>query len=369
MNVGTAPSLEPLTVGQILDRAFRLYRRRFLTFVGIIAVVLVPLTVIQMGATVVNLPSMLTAMERYTEAAAYPGYDPGYGEVRDLWGGMSGILWSSLAFALIQLVLVQSLATAALARAVGDSTLGKITDIVGAYRRVGPVWLRLLGAILLGFLTAIALGIFAIIPCVGWLIGPGVLIYYAYVIYAMLPPILVLEGQTVGGAFRRAWDLARRRLLWTLGFMLILQALSWVIVGGPMFMLQIGLNYALRDVVATDPVMAATIQTVIQWAVRLLLNLLYLPLQMTAITLMYFDLRVRTEGFDLALLAATAGGEPGVEGVEVAAQAPRPERGNLVTGNEIATFVAVSITGIIVLVIYNFFSSAISALITPLYLQ
>ena len=51
---------------------------------------------------------------------------------------------------------------------------------------------------------------------------------------------------------------------------------------------------------------------------------------------------MRTEGFDLALLAASAGGESSVEGTEVAAQAPRPERGNLVTGNEIIYFFSIS---------------------------
>jgi hypothetical protein len=37
--------------------------------------------------------------------------------------------------------------------------------------------------------------------------------------------------------------------------------------------------------------------------VTLVTTLIYYPLQMTAFTLIYFDLRVRTEGFDIALSA------------------------------------------------------------------
>ena len=288
MNVGTTPSLEPLTVGQILDRAFRLYRRRFLTFVGIIAVALVPLTLIQLVLNVVNIPDVLAATEQFDEALAYPSGGSGLREFLGLWSAASGGQYA-LVFSVLQIVLVQSFATAALARAVGDGYLGETTDISGAYRRVGTVWTRLLWAVLLGLLLTIGLALFAFVPCVGWLVGLGILIYYSLAIYPMLPPVLVLEGQTATGVFRRAWDLVRRRFWWVLGFMLLLSLFGQIIIGGPVFLLTFGLNMALQDMTIANPVAAMTIQTVIQSVMTLLLNLLYLPLQMTAITLMYID--------------------------------------------------------------------------------
>ena len=39
--------LRPMGVGDLLDIAFRLYRRHFLLFVGIVAVIYVPLTLVQ----------------------------------------------------------------------------------------------------------------------------------------------------------------------------------------------------------------------------------------------------------------------------------------------------------------------------------
>lgn len=65
---------------------------------------------------------------------------------------------------------------------------------------------------------------------------------------------------------------------------------------------------------------------------------------------MYFDLRVRTEGFDLALLAASAEGEHAAVTGEPAAPAPLAtpaappsESRQLVTLNEMGYFVAISI--------------------------
>ena len=39
--------LRPMGVGDLLDTAFRLYRRHFLLFVGIVSVIYVPLTLVR----------------------------------------------------------------------------------------------------------------------------------------------------------------------------------------------------------------------------------------------------------------------------------------------------------------------------------
>jgi hypothetical protein len=68
----------------------------------------------------------------------------------------------------------------------------------------------------------------------------------------------------------------------------------------------------------------------------MLSGLLYLPLSLTAITLVYFDLRVRSEGLDLALQAAGES-RPDVNIVTLTATSPEPQ-GSLVTGNEVGYF-------------------------------
>ena len=46
MTVGTASPLKPRGIGELLDQAIRIYRRNFLTFVGIVAIVQIPLTLL-----------------------------------------------------------------------------------------------------------------------------------------------------------------------------------------------------------------------------------------------------------------------------------------------------------------------------------
>ena len=55
--------LRPRTVAEVLDQAFRLYRKYFLTFVAIIAVVHVPLQLVQQLANAVTTGSMLNSLE------------------------------------------------------------------------------------------------------------------------------------------------------------------------------------------------------------------------------------------------------------------------------------------------------------------
>jgi hypothetical protein len=72
-------------------------------------------------------------------------------------------------------------------------------------------------------------------------------------------------------------------------------------------------------------------------------GLLYLPLQLTAMTVVYFDLRVRSEGLDLALQAAAASGEE-TNIVALAGTSPQPTS-SLVTGTDVGQFVLLSLAG------------------------
>src|SRR5688572_26621063 len=58
-----AQTLRPLGLGQLLDRSIRLYLRHFLPFTGIVALMLVPITLLQWIATLINLPNAMAAAE------------------------------------------------------------------------------------------------------------------------------------------------------------------------------------------------------------------------------------------------------------------------------------------------------------------
>jgi hypothetical protein len=347
MTATTAPHLRPLGIGELLDQAVRLYRRNFLTFIGIIATVQIPITALQLVTSLITVTGM-NQLQNPTRPPADPMemFGPAY------FLGIGG----SILVAIISFVLVQGLATAALTRAVAGSYLGESVGILEAYEKIGRSWLSLLGALLLAGILGLGLLIWFMIPCVGWLTGLGLLAFFGMVIVPLIAPIIVLEKQMASQSIRRAWDLARRRFWWTLGFVFILFIFAQLVITGPVTL--IGIAFQM---VAGGPLdlsmMETIIQTVIQSLVQLTFSVIYLPLQLTAITLMYFDLRIRTEGFDLALLSATTSdGQAGLP--SITAQAPPPERGNLVTMTEMGYFALVSIgAGVLYFLIFSIFGA------------
>lgn len=326
-------NLRPLTLAELLDQAVRLYRKNFLTFVGIIAIVQVPLTAISL------LVSLFTNGEAVARLAGDAPVDPSSIFTPTYFLGQLATIFLGI----LSLVLVSGVATAALTRAVADNYLGESVNILDAYKKIGRTWLKLVFALVLAVIFTLFLGIWFIVPCVGWLTGLGMIAFFSAVITPLIAPVLVLENQSVSGVIRRAWDLARRRFWWVVGFVFILFLFGQLIVTGPTTLATLVLQFLFGNpVLADDPATAFTLQTIIQSIVSLVFSLIYIPFQLTNMTLMYFDLRVRTEGFDLALLAGAAAGNEGGASQAVS-QAPQARGGGLVTMTEMGYFALLSI--------------------------
>jgi hypothetical protein len=334
MSLIAMPSLRPLSVGQLLDQAIRLYRHNFVTFVGILAVVLVPLMLLQM---VINVLTLGNPLDQFRFDPAQPINLPG--------AFMLGMTANSL-ITLVSFVLVQGLATAVLTRAIAGSYFGEPTGILETYRKIGNSWLSLLAALLLGVLISIALSIYwIIVPCLGWLTGLGTLMFFSLAIMPLLAPLIILEKQPASRALRRAWDLARRRFWWVLGFVLVLFLFNQLVVTAPVTLVTVGFQLLYGSPLQGEgPAYAYSLQMAVQSLVTLISTLVYLPLQSTGITLMYLDLRVRTEGVDLALLATAEPEAPA--GVAALARPPAAAEGNLVTWEELAYFFIASVIGL-----------------------
>lgn len=281
-------NLQPLSMSQLLDRAIRLYRKNFLIFVGIVALAQIPATAVNMiGLWLAPAPDL--------------GFSPA-ASVTDMWlqiaesSGFGNNPWVWLG-RLVTLLLVQ-LATAAMTKAVAENYLGHKIGLFDAYRKIGRSGFTLLVATFIGIFFVIALAIWwIIVPCLGWFTGLGMIFFFGLVVLPLVAPVVVLEHRSALEALQRAWDLARRRLWWLIGFMLLLGIFGQLVVTGPAILSV----YLINSVVGSS--VSATTTTLIQQVISLLLNLIYLPLQLSCVTLLYFDVRVRTEGFDLALLA------------------------------------------------------------------
>ncbi len=330
-------NLQPLSMSQLLDRAIRLYRSNFLVFVGIVALAQIPATAVNMiGLWLAPAPDVaFNPSASITDLWLEIAESSGFGNNPWLWLGR-----------LVTLLLVQ-LATAAMTKAVAENYLGHKIGLFEAYQRIGRSGVALLVATFLGILVMLGLVIWwVVVPCIGWISGLGMLFFFALVILPLVAPIIVLEHRSAGQAIQRAWDLARRRIWWLIGFMLLLGLFGQLVVTGPAF-----LSIFLVESVVGSGVNATT-ASLIQQVIVLLLNLIYLPLQLTCDTLHYFDIRVRTEGFDLAVLALS----DRAESETVQATAPPLEKSVLPRWEEVGYFslitVAIAVLYIAIILIF-----------------
>ena len=126
--MNSMPQLRPMSIGDMLDAAFRLYRQHFLTFIGIVALLQVPMAMLQFAA---QLPYM-QALQRFT--ARPPVLAPGANPL-DIFPFAQLLPYYALIFGLsiFQYLLVYNLMTGALANAISRSYLGQPISILSAY--------------------------------------------------------------------------------------------------------------------------------------------------------------------------------------------------------------------------------------------
>lgn len=313
MAVESIPNLRPMRMGQILDQAARLYRSNFATFMGIVALVQAPIALLQV---LINLAS---ASESGLPVVSFGG---------------------TLLTTLLSFIFVQGIGTAAMTRAVADNYLGEKTSALDAYRKIGRGWLSLLAALFILGLIGIVAAIWLLVPCIGWFTGVGILFYLSLVIAPLIAPIIVLEKANAGAGWRRAWQLARQRFWWMLGYFIVLYLFNLLVVIGPTTLAAFILTF-IADYTSTGPTTSFVIQIVIQQLVTTAFSLIFLPFQLAATTLVYFDLRVRSEGFDLAVRAQDGGSEKLVVAALISG-APQADQSSLITYRELGYFAGLS---------------------------
>jgi hypothetical protein len=247
-----ATSLRPLSVGEILDVSFTLYRRHFTTL-GTIA------------ALCSGIPVLLSL---YIEASG-------------------GVLYN-LPLALLHYIVftvLSSFATAATVFVVSESYLGRPLPAGDALRRAAPLLTRLIVcSLLLAIIVAIGF-VFFLVP--GVILLCGLLLAF---------PSMVLEaGHSATGALSRSWSLTRGARWRMFGLLVTMLLLLYV----PL----VGLG-AVAAVLAPRGAFGATSGMLTLAVVGVVQMLLY-PLFYCVLTVAYYDLRVRKEGFDLEVLAST----------------------------------------------------------------
>lgn len=296
--------LRPRAVGALLDQAVVLYRRNFAVFVGIVALVQVPVSVVlTLVSTVLLDPESLSR----TPPPPRSGADPAAiaSSQAATVAALSDLLSRMLLFVALAVIggILLNIATGALAKAISESYLGRPIGVIAAYRAVWRQVPALTGLILL---VGIATVLLIVPPLFAWI----------FISWSFAAQAIVLEGTGVAGGLQRSWELVRGS--W------------WRVFGAYLLLLLVGvivsLSSSLVSVLLSLTGASWAVQNIGSQFVALLLSVLYVPIRLAGMTLLYYDLRVRKEGYDLQVAldarAATLGLEPAAPAAVVGGAAP-----------------------------------------------
>ncbi len=307
MSLPAPRNLRPRTLAELLDVGLTLYRDNFLHFVGVAALVNLPLGLVTALLTSVLFSgTVFTATDLLTEAGSIRPEAIAAGV---LGAGMLAVLSAAASL----------FSTAALLYAAHARLAGRTPGIVAAYRNSLRRVPALLGAYVLSSLAylglflpaAILIGVAAFLISEGdggaaaggiVLILLGTALGFAGVGFALLFYIrwwffkqaVVLESHGPVSALGRSADLVRDRWWKTLGFAILLNLLTSALSLTPQAITSVPI--AIFSGVQEQP---GFVPTLINSAVGTLTATLILPVSAIATTLLYFDHRVRGEALDI----------------------------------------------------------------------
>jgi hypothetical protein len=310
----------------LLDAVFRLYRDNFLTFIGIAALLQVPLIIFQLLLGLLLNEAVTSDLLRLVREL--PTFDPTRDSFASLpIGGLASYFGFSLFLATIQGAIILQLVNGALANAVSRRYFGRETAILEAYsfgfnRAVNLI----LAGILLAIVSTLAFSLVfggafglvfvmaALLPnqgggalaavlltmlLVGVLVIALLLIALLLVRFAFTVQAVVLEDLGPIAALGRSWTLMRGSFWRVLGIIVLIYFLIQIITLVPSALLGgvIGAVFSELDQFMLQQSLSQLVGYVIQ--------IFVLPLQLIGYTLLYYDVRVRKEGFDIELRAST----------------------------------------------------------------
>jgi hypothetical protein len=303
--MNSAPQLRPLSIGDLFDAAFRLYRARFWTLVVIAALVFVPSTLLQVvfwgrpfGRSLLGSPAAFGVFSYYGISF------------------VSGSLWSLTLGNLLHGALISASARAYRGRPIGPLAAYRfglrryitlvlasiIPLIVTGVAQVIPSMLGILPYYLFfgAFLTGPALGLQSwirdlplVLACLAalLLVELALLAFSSY--FLLAPQAAILEENGPIAALRRSWGLVRGSVRRALGIVIATGILSFLISNVPSTAGSLLIRFSGSN---------TTLFSILLIVAGLAGQILLQPLLFAIFTLFYYDQRVRKEGYDLELL-------------------------------------------------------------------
>jgi hypothetical protein len=298
-------TLQPMSTSQVLDRTFFLYRKNFLLFAGLGAV----------------LPAITVVMQLGFAAMGFSLQNPQAN--RDPIKFMALIFAYFACYSLLY-VIGHALATGATVYAVSQVHLGQPVTMTEAYRKVFRRFWTVLGIVVMAFIVltfvggmgggigavvgsalmagiglmgrsgSIALSILAVLLAILLFVAGAIPGFYLYLRFSLAVPVAVVEGAKAFDSISRSFSLVAGSV-WRLFLIYFLAILLGFGIGLVFTLPAQILALALQG---KHFLLAISIQQLGAFIAGVLVG----PIAPIAISLVYFDQRVRKEAFDLQLM-------------------------------------------------------------------
>jgi hypothetical protein len=265
-----ASELRPLGLGELLDRTFFLYRKHFLLFIGIVA-----------------LPHIIYLAVQLAGVALKPTRGTGF--------AIASIVWAL--FTLVVLLGVSAASQGATVIAVSHVHLGRPISIAESFAGIKGRIFSLAG-ISIGYGLGIVVGFIL-------LIVPGIILL---LMWALTIPVAVLEDKGLSDSVDRSAQLTKGFR----GRVFVVYFLFLVLIWAAMLAWEIPIFGAIG--LASRTHNAAHLANTLAWTriatpiCTFLSTCIAAPLMTIGLSLLYYDLRVRKEAFDLQHMMATLDG-------------------------------------------------------------
>jgi hypothetical protein len=291
-------------VGELLDSAFTLYRRNVRLILAITAVVQLPLALFSyLAYQLTGFSSTLTQLQQVSGSGTITSQ-----QLSDVSSSLIRVLAVIVAVGLLQALVVQPIATAAMTRAVGDVYLGSTPTVGGAYGAVGRRIGSVVAVSLLLFLAGVGLFAVAFGLAIGAIYAFGssgaallivlipALIFVVILVYTrwlFAAPIVILERIGARAALRRSWQLVRGSTPRVLGITLLVGLITGILSAIVSALLSVVTQFGDENV-----------RLILSQLASLIVAVLIQPISFIVVVLLYYDLRIRREAFDIEMLAA-----------------------------------------------------------------
>ena len=317
------PLTGPLTVGDLLDRAFRLYRSRFGLFLLTGAVLIAPVAIVSAIFLARFFASYMQTLDVWMREPPPPEFGP-FAFFSALSGDFAGVTLIGLLLAAAGAIVSLSL-TAQAAEALRDGSLSLMAGLRRGVRRflpyVGMAIMQfaalaaaavvvlappvLVGVALVARAAPLARagegGIFAALAIAGLAVGGFALAFVLVLVpttylaarWLVAPAVLVVEGAGPIDALRRSWRLSQDNVLRMVGYLVLFYILEMIFISVPM----VALQYATMLMPSSTG--AIGLMMSLSTIASSLISVIGLPFFAAAAVLLYYDLRIRGSGYAL----------------------------------------------------------------------